>query len=383
MRDATLITTAEQPDAAVFRMRGATRLALDTEFMRERTYYPQLCLIQVATDADCVLVDPLNGLDLTELLELLAEPGRVKVVHAARQDLEVLYLAGGHVPLPVFDTQIAAALVGLTPQIGYAELVARQPATGRQGADAHRLVAPAVTPEQLAYAADDVHHLLELHNSLLAELQKRGRQHWLDEDAAAFADETLYRTEPADAWRRLKGIGRLKPTERAIARAVARWREERAIASDKPRGWILPDEALFAMAALAPRSLDELATVRALQPAVHRKRGEELLALIDAARETTDDLAAADLSGRRPEPGENALVARLIDEVRAEAARLGISGELLATRRDVEALVLGAADPAILRGWRRGAIGERLLAAAAAAGVRPPQATHGIPPSPP
>ena len=103
---------------------------------------------------------------------------------------------------------------------------------------------------------------------------------------------------------------------------MARWREERAIASDKPRGWILPDEALFAMAALAPRSLDELATVRALQPAVHRKRGEELLALIDAARETTDDLAAADLSGRRLEPGENALVAQLIDEVRAEAAQV-------------------------------------------------------------
>ena len=378
MRDATLITTAEQLAAAVFRMRGATRLALDTEFMRERTYYPQLCLVQVATDADCVLVDPLNGLDLTELLELLAESGRVKVVHAARQDLEVLYLAGGRVPLPVFDTQIAAALVGLAPQIGYAELVARQLGhsidKGQTRTDWSRRP---LTAEQLAYAADDVHHLLELHTSLLAELQKRGRQHWLDEDASAFADETLYRTEPADAWRRMKGIGRLKPTERAIARAVARWREERAIASDKPRGWILPDEALFAIAALAPRSLDELATVRALQPAVHRKRGEELLALINAARETTDDLAAADLPGRRLEPGENALVARLIDEVRAEAARLGISAELLATRRDVEALVLGTADPAILRGWRRGAIGERLLAVAAPAGVRPPQAAHG------
>ena len=376
MRDATLITTAEQLAAAVFRMRGATRLALDTEFMRERTYYPQLCLVQVATDADCVLVDPLNGLDLTALLELLAEPGRVKVVHAARQDLEVLYLAGGRVPLPVFDTQIAAALVGLAPQIGYAELVARQLGhsidKGQTRTDWSRRP---LSPEQLAYAADDVHHLLELHTSLLAELQKRGRRHWLDEDASAFADETLYRTEPAEAWRRLKGIGRLRPTERAIARAVARWREERAIASDKPRGWILPDEALLAMAALAPRNLDELATVRALQPAVHRKRGEELLALIDTARETTDDLAA-DLPGRRLEPDETTLVARLIEVVRAEAARLGISAELLATRRDVEALVLGGAAPAVLRGWRRGAIGERLLALTATAGVQAPRAAR-------
>jgi ribonuclease D len=375
MRDATLITTAEQLSAAVFRMRGATRLALDTEFMRERTYYPQLCLVQVATDADCVLVDPLNGLDLAELFELLAGPGRVKVVHAARQDLEVLYLSAGRVPLPVFDTQIAAALIGLAPQIGYAELVARQLGhsidKGQTRTDWSRRP---LSPEQLAYAADDVHHLLELHTSLVAELQKRGRQHWLDEDASAFADETLYRTEPAEAWRRLKGIGRLKPAERAIARALARWREERAIASDKPRGWILPDEALLAMAALAPRSIEELAAVRALQPAVLRKRGEDLLALIEAARGTTE--AAADLPGRRLEPHETALVGRMIEEVRAEAARLGISAELLATRRDVEALVLGQVEPAVLRGWRRGAIGERLMALAATAGVQSPAAAH-------
>ena len=144
MRDATLITTAEQLAAAVFRMRGATRLALDTEFMRERTYYPQLCLVQVATDADCVLVDPLNGLDLTELLELLAEPGRVKVVHAARQDLEVLYLAGGRVPA----AGVRHADRGRVGRACAADRLCgarRAPARplDRQGPDAHRLVAPA------------------------------------------------------------------------------------------------------------------------------------------------------------------------------------------------------------------------------------------------
>ena len=315
MRDATLITTAEQLAAAVFRMRGATRLALDTEFMRERTYYPQLCLIQIATDADCVLVDPLNGLDLTELLELLAEPGRVKVVHAARQDLEVLYLAGGHVPLPVFDTQIAAALVGLAPQIGYAELVARQLGhsidKGQTRTDWSRRP---LTPEQLAYAADDVHHLLELHKSLVAELQKRGRQHWLDEDASAFADETLYRTEPADAWRRLKGIGRLKPTERAIARAVARWREERAIASDKPRGWILPDETLLGIAVAAPHDLDTLASVRSLQPAVLRKKRGGGAALDRRRRESRRSQAHGEPETAKDvgrAPAEKALQARI------------------------------------------------------------------------
>jgi ribonuclease D len=375
MRDATLITTAEQLSAAVFRMRGATRLAIDTEFMRERTYYPRLCLVQVATDTDCVLVDPLDGLDLAELFELLAEPGRVKVVHAARQDLEVLYLAGGRVPLPVFDTQIAAGLVGLAPQIGYAELVARQLGhsidKGQTRTDWSRRP---LSAEQLAYAADDVHHLLELHASLNAELQRLGRRHWQDEDAAAFADETLYRTDPAEAWRRIRGIGRLAPAERAVARALARWREERAHASDKPRGWILPDDALLAMATLAPRSLDELAGIRSLQPSVHRKRGEELLAIIADARDAVKEDPLDVPAGRRLEPHETALVGRLIEEVRAEAARLGIGAELLATRRDVEALVLGQSDPAVLSGWRRGAIGERLLALARAPAAQPPAA---------
>jgi ribonuclease D len=356
-------------------MRGATRLAIDTEFMRERTYYPRLCLVQVATDTDCLLIDTLNGLDLGELLELLADPHRVKVLHAARQDLEVLYLSGGRVPLPVFDTQIAAALLGFAPQIGYAELVARQLGhsidKGQTRTDWSRRP---LTPEQLAYAADDVHHLLELHTQLEGALRQRGRLHWLDEDDAAFGDEALYRTTPAEAWRRLKGIGRLKPAQRAIARALAAWREERAIASDKPRAWILPDEALLGMATFAPRSAEELATVRALQPAVLRKRGEELLAIIAAARDSSEVIE--DLPGRRLEARESALVGEMLDEVRAEAARLGLAPELLATRRDVEALVLGRSDAALLEGWRRGAIGERLLAMAAGGQSQPAPAAR-------
>jgi ribonuclease D len=370
MRDATLITTPEQLSAAVFRMHGATRLAVDTEFMRERTYYPQLCLLQIATDADCVLVDTLAGLDLHELYDVLAAPERVKVLHAARQDLEVLYLAGGRVPLPVFDTQLAAAMLGLAPQIGYAELVARQLGhsidKGQTRTDWSRRP---LTPEQLAYAADDVHHLLELHSSLAETLKGHGRLHWLAEDAAGLADETLYRTAPAEAWRRLKGIGRLKPAARSVARALARWREARAIAADKPRGWILSDEALLELAAAAPRSAGELAAIRGLPPGVVRRRGEELLALIAAAIES-DEAPPPESPGRRLDGRETALVARLADEVRAEAGRLGISPEVLATRRDIETLVLGRADAAVLQGWRRGAIGERLLAVAAAAGLQ-------------
>lgn len=367
MRDATLVTTQEQLDAAVFRMQGATRLALDTEFMRERTYYAQLCLVQVATDADCFLVDPLAGLDLAPLHALLGDRRKVKILHAARQDLEVLHVAGGRVPAPVFDTQVAAALLGFLPQAGYAELVARQLGhsidKGQTRTDWSRRP---LTPAQLAYAADDVHHLLQLHTELAAALEARGRGGWLAEEAVAYEDPALYRTDPSAAWRRLKGLSRLRPKEQAAARALAEWREQRAIASDKPRGWILADEALYALATQAPQSLEELEQLGALPPSVVRKRGEELLALVSAARASADE-SLVEPASRRPTPEETALVARLQQRIRDEAAALGISPEVLATRREVEALVLkDRGESALLRGWRRAVIGAQLAAMATA-----------------
>jgi ribonuclease D len=364
MRDATLVTTRSQLDTAVFRLESATRLAIDTEFMRERTYYPLLCLVQVATDSDCFLIDPLAGLDLGALHALLADRSKLKILHAARQDLEVLQLGGRAVPAPVFDTQVAAALLGYPPQAGYAELVARQLGhsidKGQTRTDWSRRP---LTPEQVAYAADDVHHLLQLHTELSAALESRGRATWLVEDAVALEDVALYQTEPADAWRRLKGLGRLKPREQSAARAIAEWRERRAIESDKPRGWILSDEALYALATLAPRTAADLEDIRALPPGVARKRGDELLALIAAAVESTGS-AGTEVAQKRPTSQENARVARLQQIIRDEAAALGVSPEVIATRRDVEALVFGdRGESAVLRGWRRAVIGEKLLAA--------------------
>lgn len=373
MRDATLVTTPEQLDAAVFRMQGARRLAIDTEFMRERTYYAQLCLVQVATDTDCFLVDPLAGFDLAALHALLADRTRVKILHAARQDLEVLHIAGGGMPAPVFDTQVAAALLGFPPQAGYAELVARQLGhsidKGQTRTDWSRRP---LTAEQLAYAADDVHHLLQLHTELSAALEARARDGWLREESTALEDPALYRTDPAAAWRRLKGLARLHPQQQAAARALAEWREHRAIASDKPRGWILSDETLYALSTAAPRTMEELEQVRALPPAVARKRGDELLALIAAARASAAD-TPTEPAATRPTPEQTALVAKLQQQVRDAAVALELSPEVLATRREVEALVFSdRGESALLRGWRRAVIGEQLAAVVAAA--QPPAA---------
>jgi ribonuclease D len=362
MRDATLVTTPGQLEAAVFRLQGARRFAIDTEFMRERTYSPQLCLVQVASDADCYLVDPLAGLDLAPLFATLADRAKPKILHAARQDLEVFLNASGQVPGPVFDTQVAAALLGLPPQVGYADLVARRLGhsidKGQTRTDWSRRP---LSDAQLAYAADDVHHLLQLHTDLTTTLESCGRAAWHAGECAGLEEPGLYRTDPADAWRRLKGLGRLRPAEQAVARALAGWREERAIASDKPRGWILSDEALYALATIAPATINDLEQVRALPPATLRKRGAELLSLIQSARDSARDLPDTPCP-QRPTPEQTQRIARLQQRVKDVAANLGISAEVLATRRDVEGLVLGSAEQSpLLRGWRREVIGVPLL----------------------
>jgi len=242
MHDAVLVTDSAGLDAAVAELGKASRLALDTEFMRERTYYAQPCLIQVASDRQCYLIDPLVELRLDALFEVLGDRTKLKILHAARQDLEVLLHAdprgsGAGLPVPVFDTQVAAALIGLAPQIGYAELVARRLGhsidKGQTRTDWARRP---LSPEQLAYAADDVRHLLELHSALGADLAELGRSEWLREDMSAVEDVARYRIAPEEAWRRLKGLSRLTPRQRAIGRALAAWREQRAITNDRPRG---------------------------------------------------------------------------------------------------------------------------------------------------
>ena len=371
MREAQLVTTQADLDAALFRMHGARRFALDTEFMRESSYYPQLCLVQVATDSDCFLIDPLAGLELGGLHELLAQRALPKILHAARQDLEVLFLSGGRVPGPVFDTQVAAALLGAAPQLGYADLVASRLGHSLDKAQTRTdWSRRPLTDAQLAYAADDVRHLLQLHTELTAELEARGRAGWLAEDAAALEDPALYRGDPGLAWRRLKGLGRLKPAEQAAARALAVWREQRAMTADRPRGWILADESLYALALRRPASLDELGAIPALPAGTVRRSGEELLALIATARDAPapDDLEPPP---QRPTPEQQALQARLMQTVRGAAEALGIGPEVLATRRDVDALAQGDRNGALLRGWRREAIGLRLLAVLDARGGGP------------
>jgi len=363
---AVYVRTRAELDAAMARTSAAELLAIDTEFLRESTYYPKLCLVQVATEEICVLIDPLALGELSALAEFLCDRSRIKVLHAARQDLEVLRLATGRVPGPIFDTQVAAGLSGLPPQIGYAELVARL--LGHTLDKNHTRTDWSRRPladEQLAYAADDVRYLVPLHAVLAERLQRTGRQDWLRDECRALEDPDLYQMRPEDAWRRLRGLQRLEPRQRAVAARLAEWRERLAIALDRPRGWILADEALRAIAQRLPRTPEELSRIQGLPQAVLRKRTADLLEQVSEGLSAPATAATQyDASASRPDAAQVARVSQLMQFLRDEAHRLEVSPELLATRRDIERLVYGGEPGSLLAGWRRGVIGEKLAAMA-------------------
>ncbi|MFO1426440.1 MAG: ribonuclease D [Steroidobacteraceae bacterium] len=357
----SLITDSESLQRLAEQMSAASCVALDTEFMRERTYRAELCLLQVATPAGPVCVDPLALADLAPLRAPLAAPGCEKVLHAARQDLEVLAPLAGALT-PVFDTQVAAALAGFPAQVGYGELVRRlldhELPKAHTRADWSRRP---LSPEQIEYALDDVRYLLPVRELLLAQLHRLGRERWLAEELAGIADPAALAVQPERAWLRLKGLQGLDPARAALAQSLAAWRERRAIARNRPRGWILDDGVLREMVLRVPRSAAQLAAVPAIPEGVVRNSGEELLALVSAAN--VADPPPPLPRRERPDPQFNALVKRLAELAQHVAREHGIAAEVLATRRDLETVARGESGAAVLAGWRREVLGERLLAA--------------------
>lgn len=325
-------------------------IALDTEFMRERTYYSQPCLVQVCAGDVIACVDVLAIGDLSPLYALLYDPARLKVLHSARQDLEVFFDLQRRVPAPLFDTQIAAALLGYDAQIGYAALVAAL--TGHALAKAHtrtNWAARPLSPEQLHYAAEDVVHLPALHAALARALDERGRGAWLDEECARLAEASLYINDPAQAYLRIKQGATLDVPAQHRLRALAAWRETTAKARNLPRGWVVRDDMLVALArgptrAARERTLsDDKNGLAAWREALHA-----LLA---------DDTAASDeplyAAPHRFTAQESARYATAIAAIEQRAREGGINPALLAPRREIQRWVLGeAADLALTRGWR-------------------------------
>jgi ribonuclease D len=354
------ITRAEDLTPVAARLAEASRIAVDTEFMRERTYYAELALIQLA-DADGVaLVDPLGDLDTAAVTDLLTRPGQCKVLHAARQDVEVL-LPWTRLPIgPILDTQIAAALCGYGPQVGYGELVAKELNVvlekGQARTDWKRRPLSAA---QLSYAADDVRYLLALASQLEEKLAELGRSAWLAEDLAALADPALYRVDPADAWQRFKGIETLPAREQLRLRALAAWREERAIQRNLPRGWVLPDDIARTLARTAPRTVADLGQLDLMDASTLDKLGPAIIAALESAAEQSVDGIVQRLEGR-PDPIERDRQKRFAEAAKQVATLIGIAPEVLATQRDLRRIVRGEAVDQVFSGWRLSLLAEPL-----------------------
>lgn len=344
-------------------LRGQPVLALDTEFLREKTYYAKLCLIQVAADGLVACIDPLALDDLDPLLDILYDTSVVKVLHSARQDLEIFFDLRGDLPRPVFDTQVAATLLGHGEQVGYANLVQQM-----LGVELDKMATRTdwsqrpLETEQLRYAEDDVRYLYRIYHQQVEQLETRGRTAWLAEDFQALTALENYALLPEQQWQRVRGTQKLKGAQLAVLRGLAAWREQRAQASNRPRRWVLKDEILVDMARRAPKDMAGLEKIRGLESRSVQKNGAALLQIIRQELESAPENWPQKPEGRRLSPDQDALVDLLIAVLRLRAAENDVSPTVLANRKELEALVAGKQDCPVLHGWRGELAGHDLQA---------------------
>lgn len=345
----TLITDSASLAEFCAHAKEQSWLACDTEFVRERTYAPTLCLVQIATANRIVCIDMLAIEDPAPLCALLCDPQLIKVFHAARQDMEALLPLCGGLPAPIFDTQIAAALLGFDEQIGYAGLI--QKLLGISIEKAHQRTdwsKRPIRPEHLNYAADDVRHLHAAYTLLVEKLKTKGRLEWAQNDSRRLEDESLYCIAPEMAFYRIKGTDKLSGRQRMVLRSLAAWRERSAKSRNLPRSWVVRDGTLIYLAQRQPRDLAALEKVRGLDPALLAGESEIILNAIAAGCDERISSTETEAPLDGPQQAERD---RLLGRIKEHADSLGMAPTVLATRRDVVALVRGNDSPA-RHGWR-------------------------------
>lgn len=359
MSELELIDQPSELPALCSALQGAKFLALDTEFVREKTYYPVPCLLQIAWREHVFCVDLLALDDLGDLGPILFDPGVTKVLHSARQDLELIYQMTGQVPAPVYDTQIAAALLGFPEQCGYGALIEALLGVrldkGHARTDWSRRP---LSPAQLRYAADDVVYLIPAYEALLNDLAARDRSDWPQEAFEALTESSLYATDPSSAWRKIRNWRQLEGPALARLQGLAAWRETVALEKNRPRRWILADAALLSLAARPPTAPADLETHDNLPPAVIQRHGETLIRLLGERSRTTPDPAPQQIRLDRRQAALASRLARLIDR---RAGEEDVAPALLATRAELKRLVAGERDLPVLQGWRRQLVGDALL----------------------
>jgi ribonuclease D len=354
-----LITTTDDLAAFCKPLAATEFIAVDTEFMRERTYWPKLCLAQVAGPDDAAAIDALaEGIDLGPLDELMANAKVLKVFHAARQDLEIFYLRMNKVPQPLFDTQVAAMVCGHGEAASYESLATKLAKAkidkSSRFTDWSRRP---LSERQISYALSDVTHLRVVYEKLRRQLDKTGRLSWIAEEMAVLNDPAIYRADPDQAWRRLKPRG-ASPRLLGTLKEVAAWRERTAQRIDIPRQRLLRDEQLLEIASHAPKTTEDLAMTRGLgRGFAEGWQGRELMEAIERARNVPD----AELPTRDKPPEQlrapSAVVDLLRTLLRLKAEQAGVAGRLVASADELDRLAAGKRDIAALRGWRREVFG--------------------------
>ena len=360
-----LISRTNELAEACAKLRSAPFVAIDTEFMREQTFWPKLCLIQVAANGTEILIDSLApSLDLAPFFELMVDERVTKVFHSARQDIEIVHHLAGVVPHPIFDTQVAAMVCGFGEAVSYSMLVKRLLAhnldkTSRFTDWSRR----PLSDRQLTYALGDVVHLRDLYPKLRAQLDRSERASWLNEEMALLTDPATYELHPEHAWKRLKM--RIKtPKALAVLMELAAWREREAQTQDVPRSRILKDEALYDIASQAPRTPEDLGSLRTLHNGFARSmRGRAVLEAVTRGLERDPKTIPPIERGEPTPPEAQAVVDLLRVLLKATAGRHGVAPKLIATSDELEEIArAGDIDVPVLRGWRRKLFGEDALA---------------------
>ena len=358
------ITATSALADACRRMAKHPFVTIDTEFLRETTYYPLLCVAQMASAEEAVVVDALApGIDLSPFYRLMADEKVMKVFHAARQDIEIVWHAAKLIPHPIFDTQVAAMVLGYGDSISYDQLVQR--ITGDALDKSHRFTDWTRRPlseAQLRYAISDVTHLRQVYLKLVEDLRQRGRAEWVEDEMRVLTSPDTYRLEPENAWQRLKTRVR-KPNELAVLIEVAAWREREAQARDVPRSRVLKDEVIGDIAVQAPTSAEKLAHLRSLPKGFERSRwGEAIVAAV--ARGLARDPKTLPRPVRAQSATNGAAVVELLKVLlRLVSERHHVAAKVIATVDDLERIAADdTADVPALTGWRRELFGEKALA---------------------
>lgn len=354
----------DEDSLAVFceNIRDEKVLALDTEFIREKTYYPQLCLIQVAAGNHIACIDPLSLNSLEPLLKLVYDTSKVKLFHAARQDLEIFYQLKNSIPRPIFDTQIAATLLGFNDQCGYAALIDKMlnVQLDKDQARTDWSQRP-LNDKQVQYAANDVRYLQQVYPLIIDKLSSQNRSEWLKDDFDSLSDDSLYAIDPESTWRRVSGHNKLKPRQLAVLQKLAAWREQTAIKRDRPRRWILADDILISMAQHTPGNLLQLEKIRGIKSSTIEKFGDAIVQVILQAKDTPEEQWPSLPKWQRTTPQLDAVTDLCMAYMKQLAVENEISPGILCNRKDMEKMVMGDTDLPVLQGWRKKLIGQPVL----------------------